>query len=162
MRAAPSFELTLGLSAIERSALALLVAVSAAAIGAWLWSFADADAGPQGRGPWAWLAVVAAAAGVGGWIGWAVAKPRTCTLRWHQGVWTWVDAQSGTEYQTTVEPRIDLGSWLLLALRLPDGVTRWATVGRRRAGTAWHPLRATLFAPARHSIEPGAGESAPR
>jgi len=162
MRAAPSFELTLGLSAIERAALALLVAVSAAAIGAWLWSFADADAGPQGRGPWAWLVVVAAAAGVGGWTGWAVAKPRACTLRWHQGVWSWIDAQSGMEHETTVEPHIDLGSWLLLARRSPDGATRWHTVGRRRAGTAWHPLRATLFAPVRRSVELGVGESAPR
>jgi hypothetical protein len=66
------------------------------------------------------------------------------------------------EHVAIVEPRIDLGSWLLLALHSPEGVTRWCTAGRRRAGTAWHPLRATLFAPARHSIEPVAGESAPR
>ena len=162
MSAASSFELTLGLSAIERSGLALLAALTSGALAAWLWSFVDAAAGPQGRGIWAWLAVIAVAAAVGGWIGWAVARTRTCTLRWRQGRWTWVDPQSGLEREALVEPRMDLGSWLLLELRMPEGISRWGTTDRRRAATAWHPLRATLFAPARHSIEPGAGESAPR
>jgi len=162
MRAAPAFELTSSLSAIERSLLAALLGVASAALAAWLWSFVDAATGPHGRGPLAWLLVVTAAAGVGGGIGWAVVRPRTCTLRWQQGRWTWTDAQARTEYEAIVEPRLDLGSWLLLSLRLPGGVTRWAAIGRRRAGAAWHPLRATLFAPVRRSIEPGAGESAPR
>jgi hypothetical protein len=162
MRAVPSFELTLRLSVIERSLLALLAAITTAALAAWLWSFVNAAAGPQGRGPWPWLVAVVMAAAIGGRIGWAVAKPKVCTLRWHQGEWTWADVQTGMEHKAKVEPRIDLGSWLLLALQLPGGATRWAGVGRRRAGAAWHPLRATLFAPARHSIESGAGESAPR
>jgi len=161
MRAAPAFEVVFGPSAIERSLVALLVAVTFAALSAWLWSFVDAAAGPSGRGRWACLMVAGMAAGVGGWLGWAVAMPRPGTLSWYQGRWTWADKRFGTKHEVIVEPRIDLGSWLLLVLRSPDGVVRWVSTGRQRAGTAWHPLRATLFAPARQSIEPGAGEGTP-
>ena len=161
MRAAPSFELTTSLSVPERSLLTSLVALTTGALAAWLGSLVSADAGPTALPAWVWPVAVAVSTGAGGWIGWIVAKPRAYTLRWHQGRWTCVDAQSGKEHEAIVEPRIDLGGWLLLALRLPDGVTRWATAGRRRAGASWHPLRATLFAPARHSIEPSAGESTP-
>lgn len=83
-------------------------------------------------------------------------------LRWHQDRWTWVDARSNVEHVGSVEPRLDLGSWILLTLRGVDGAGRWAAVGRQRAGAAWHPLRATLFAPVRRSVEPRTGESAPR
>ncbi len=162
MSAAPALELTLGAAAGERWLVALLVAMTGAALAAWLWSHADARATSLGaHAAWAWFAVVAAA-GAGGWIGWFVALPRPCTLRWQPDRWTWIDAQSNIECEGTVEPRLDFGNWMLLALRSPDGATRWAAIGRQRAGAAWHPLRATLFAPARRKIEPRAGESAQR
>jgi hypothetical protein len=157
MRAAPAFELTLGLSGVERALLALLGAAVAVALAAWVWSHVDAAAGPTGRGVWPWLAVVPIAAGVGARIAWRVARSQPRTLRWH-GHWTWTD--SGIEHECTVQPKLDLGSWLLLVLRRKHGGrTCWATVGRQRAGAAWHPLRATLFAPA--ATEPGAGEGTP-
>jgi hypothetical protein len=161
MSAAPAFELTSSVGAVERSMLALLAAVIGAALAAWVWSHVDARIGLIGHAAWAWLAAVAAA-GASGRIGWAVAMPRACTLRWQQDRWTWIDARSNLENVGVVEPRLDLGNWMLLALRSPDGAVRWVTVGRRRAGAAWHPLRATLFAPLRRKVEPRAGESAPR
>ena len=148
MSAAPAFELTVGGAAGERWLVALLVAVTGAALAAWLWSHADARASLGGHAAWAWFAVVAAA-GAGGWIGWLVALPRPCTLRWQPDRWTWIDAQSDIECEGTVEPRLDLGNWMLLALRSPDGATRWAAIGRQRAGAraAGTPLRRRLFAP---------------
>jgi hypothetical protein len=158
MRAAPAFELTLGLSALERSLLVLLGAAVAAALAAWVWSHVDAAAGPTGRGLWSWLAVVSIAAGVGASIAWRGARLQPRTLRWRQGRWSWTD--SGIEHDGTVQPKLDFGSWLLLVLRPQHGGrARWATVGCQRAGPAWHPLRATLFAPA--ATEPGAGEGTP-
>src|SRR5688572_28261630 len=159
MRAAPAFELTLRLSATERGLLALLAATVAAALVAWVWSHVDAAAGPAGRGLWPWLVVVPLAAAVGGWIGWRAARPESRTLRWHQGRWTW--SAGGIEHEGTVQPKLDLGSWLLLTLRSRQGGRRWATVGRQRAGLVWHPLRAALFAPDRIATEPGTGESTP-
>ena len=160
MRPAPAFELTLGLSAAERSLLALLAALVAAVLAAWAWSHIDAAAGPAGRGTWPWLTVVPIAAGVGAWIGWGAARQEARTLRWQLGRWTWTDA--GTEHHGIVQPKLDLGCWLLLALRSQQGAVRWVTLGSQRAGPTWHPLRATLFAPGHVAVEPGAGESAPR
>jgi hypothetical protein len=158
MRAAPAFELPLALSATERSFLALLGAVLAAALAAWVWSHVDAAAGPTGRGWWPWLTLMPAAAGLGAWIAWSVARPEPRTLRWQQGRWSWIDG--GIEREGMVHPKLDLGSWLLLLLRPLDGSPAcWGTVGRRRAGPAWHPLRATLFAPA--AAEPDTGEGTP-
>jgi hypothetical protein len=137
MSAAPAFELTLSGSATERSLVALLGAMAGAAVVAWLWSHADARTDFRAHAAWAGFAIVGSAA-VGGWIAWFV------------------------ESVGTVEPRLDLGHWMLLALRSPDGALRWATIGRQRAGAAWHPLRSTLFAPARRTIEPHAGTGAPR
>jgi hypothetical protein len=161
MSAAPAFELTLSGSATERSLVALLGAMAGAAVVAWLWSHADARTDFRAHAAWAGFAIVGSAA-VGGWIAWFVAAPRPCTLRWHPDRWTWIDARSNVESVGTVEPRLDLGHWMLLALRSPDGALRWATIGRQRAGAAWHPLRSTLFAPARRTIEPHAGTGAPR
>lgn len=160
MRAAPAFELTLELGAAERSLLALLAALVAAAGAAWVWSHIDASAGPAGRGLWPWLAVVPSVGAVGARVGWAVARQEPCTLRWQQGRWTWIDR--GIEYEGTVAPQLDLGSWLLLMLRSRQGAVRWASIGRQRARSSWHPLRATLFAPGALAAEPGAGEGAPR
>jgi hypothetical protein len=159
MRAAPAFELTLGLSVTERSLLALLAAVVAAALAAWTWSHVDAAGGPAGRGLWPWLAVVPAAAAIGAWIGWSAARSESRTLRWHQERWTWI--ASGVEHEGIVQPKLDLGSWLLLTLRSRQGALRWATAGQERAGAAWHPLRAALFAPGRGAAEPDPGESTP-
>jgi hypothetical protein len=159
MRAAPAFELTLRLSATERGLLALLAAAVAAALAAWGWSHVDAAAGPAGRGTWPWFAVVSVAAAVGAWFGWSSARLESRTLRWHQGRWTW--SADGIEYEGTVQPKLDFGSWLLLTLRSPQGALCWTTVGRQRAGVAWHPLRAALFAPGRIPTEPGTGASTP-
>lgn len=158
MHAAPAFELSLGLSATERSLLALLGAAVAAALAAWVLSHVDATAGPAGRGLWPWLTLMPSATAVGACIAWSVARPKPCALRWQQGRWSWID--SGIEHSGCVQPKLDLGSWLLLAL-CPQGggPARWGTVGRRRAGAAWHPLRATLFAPA--AAEPDIGEGGP-
>jgi hypothetical protein len=161
MSAAPAFELTLSGSASERSLIALLGALTGAAVAAWLWSHAEARQILRGHAVWTALLVVGSA-GIGAWIGWFVALPRRCTLRWHSDRWTWIDAQSNVECVGTVEPRLDLGHWMLLALRSPDGALRWATIGRERAGAAWHPLRSTLFAPARRPLEPRAGNGAQR
>jgi hypothetical protein len=156
MRAAPAFELILTLSAVERSLLATLTAAVAAALGAWVWSHVDAAAGPAGRGLWPWIAVVLFAAGAGAWIGWRAARPMPRTLRWQRNRWTWSDEH---EHEGTVQAQIDFGGWLLLLLRPQRGPVAWATVGRRRAGPAWHPLRAALFAPGRDDDEPVAAAS---
>jgi hypothetical protein len=162
MRAAPSFELTLRLSAAERGLLALLTAVVTVALAAWAGSHVDAAAGPPGRGDWIWLVVVLVAAGIGARLGWGVSRQPWRTLRCHGGCWTWVEG--GVEHDGTVQPTIDLGSWLLLTLRTQEGTVRWATVGRQRAGAAWHPLRTALFAPGLSAgagaVELGTGESA--
>ena len=161
MRAAPAFELTSSEAAGERWLVALLLAVTGAALAAWLWSHVDARANLRVHAAWAWFAVVATA-GVAGWIGWSVARPRPCKLRWQQDRWTWSDARSNIECVVSVEPRLDLGTWILLMLRAPGDAVRWVAIGRQRAGVAWHPLRATLFAPRRRTVEPRAGESDPR
>jgi hypothetical protein len=161
MSAVPGFELTLNGGLTERSLIALLGAVTAAAFVAWLWSHVEARAVLGAGAAWTWIVVVGSA-GVGGTIGWFVAVPRPFTLRWHQHRWSWIDARSGIECVGSVEPRLDLGGWMLLLLRSPAGPKCWAAIGRQRAGAAWHPLRATLYAPVRRTIEPGAGESAPR
>jgi hypothetical protein len=160
MRAAPAFELTLSPGVIERALIALLAATAAAAPAAWVWSHIDAAVGPAGRGMWPWVAVVAAALAVGASIGWSAARSESRTLRWNQGRWTWI--AGGIEHEGTVQPKLDLGSWLLLALRSRQGALYWATVGPQRAGAAWHPLRAALFAPGSRAPEPGAGEGNPR
>jgi hypothetical protein len=160
MNGAPAFELTLVLSATERSLIALLAAAVAAALAAWGCAHVDAAAGPAGRGPWPWLTALPIAAGLGAWIGWCGARQEPLALRWHHGHWAWrID---GIEHHGTVQPKVDLGSWLLLTLQPQQGAVRWATAGRRRAGAVWHPLRATLFAPGKATAEPAAGESAPR
>jgi len=160
MRAAPAFELILDLSATERSLLALLAAAVVAATAAWVWSHIDAAAGPAGRGAWPWFTVVPIAAAVGARIGWTAAQRAPCTLRWQQDRWTWIDR--GIEHEGTVAPQLDLGSWLLLMLRSRQGAVRWASASRQRAGEAWHPLRAALFAPGPSAAEPGADEGAAR
>ena len=159
MRAVPAFELTLELSAVERSLLALLAAVVAASLAAWLWSHVDAAAGPAGRGLWPWLIAVPVAAGAGGWIGWRAARQPPRLLRWQRNQWSWTD--DGSTHDGTVQPMLDLGSWLLLTLRSHQGRMRWVTVGRQRAGSAWHPLRATLFAPELAVSQPRADEGTP-
>jgi hypothetical protein len=43
---------------------------------------------------------------------------------------------------------LDGGSWMLLCFRPADGgPANWLAVSSDGAGPAWHPLRATLFAP---------------
>jgi hypothetical protein len=65
-------------------------------------------------------------------------------------------------HEGVLQPRIDLGNWLLLVFRSHAGKAWWVTADRRRAGPAWHPLRATLFAPGAATVKNSAGESAPR
>jgi len=156
MRAVPAFELTLSLSAWERLLLALLAAAVAASLAAWGWSHVDAAAGPAGRGSWTWMTLVAIAGGVGASIGWRLARQPPSLLRWQDGRWSWSDHAGA--HDGAVQPKIDLGSWMLLLLRSREGRVRWAAVGRLRAGPAWHPLRATLFAPKLATTRADTGE----
>jgi hypothetical protein len=78
------------------------------------------------------------------------------TLRWQRDCWTWSDERA-VEHEGSVQAQLDFGGWLLLLLRPRHGPAVWATVGRRRAGPAWHALRAALFAPRRSPDETGAG-----
>jgi hypothetical protein len=159
MRAVPGFELTLSLSATERLLLALLAAAVAASLAAWIGSHVDAAAGlagPAGRESWTWVALVSIACGAGASIGWSLARQPPCLLRWQDGRWSWTDHAGA--HDGAVQPKIDLGSWMLLWLRSREGKVRWAPVGRRRAGQAWHPLRATLFAPEPATTRTDTGE----
>lgn len=162
MRAAPAFELALGLSTSERSLIAALAGVVAAVLAAWVWSHVDAAAGPAGRGAPPWIIVLVAAASVGAWAGWHAAPNNAGTVRWHQGRWEWLEAATGALHEGVLQPRIDLGSWLLLVFRSHAGKAWWLTAGRLRAGANWHPLRATLFAPGALAVELSRGESTPR
>jgi len=149
MRAAPAFELSIGLSRTERALLGALAAVAASALAAWGWSHVDAAVGPAGRGLWPWLVVVTLAGGTGALAGWAAARGAAGTLRWHAGQWTWVEAATAVEHHGTPAARLDLGSWLLVSFAAVDGHKAWFTIARARAAPAWHALRSALFAPDR-------------
>jgi len=147
MRAAPAFELHVVPSRTERVALALLGGLSAAATASWLWSHVDAAAGLAGHGASVRLGVAFGAALLGGWLGWAAAPRSSTTLCWRQGCWALRRADAEFA-EGQLQARLDLGGWLLLRFQSAgDGRPSWFGVSRRQAGPAWHPLRATLFAP---------------
>jgi hypothetical protein len=144
MRAASAFELPVTLSRGEHRVLMLIGAACAAVVGAWLWSHVDAAAGPAGYGRWPWFAAISGTAVLGAWLGWQAAPCRAGTLAWHQGVWT---LSIGTPRDGHLQAQVDLGSWLLLRFDPTDGARPiWFGTDPVRAGAAWHPLRATLFA----------------
>jgi hypothetical protein len=147
MRAAPAFELDVAPGRRERAALAMIGGACAAVVAAWIWSHVDAAAGPAGRGATAWLALSAGAAVLGGWAGWRLAPRDPHTLAWRQGQWT-LCRRAAVPCEGTVQVKLDLGGWMLLRFRpTADGAASWLAVSDRAAGPAWHPLRATLFAP---------------
>jgi hypothetical protein len=148
MPSAPAFELGCQLSRAEQALRAFICAACAASVAAWLCSHVDASAAVgEHLDRVEWLAVVAGAAGAGGALAWALTRRPRSQLAWREGVWT---LQRGAEppQPGTLRAMLDAGSWLLLYFR-PVGPGRacWLSAGRRAAGNAWHPLRATLFAP---------------
>lgn len=156
MSAAPAFELQVAPGRGERVVLMLLGGVSAVVLAAWAWAHIGAPAGPVGeRG---WLAVVMGAGLAGGVAGWRSAPRQTIRLAWRRGRW-WLSLPVGPPIAGEVRARIDLGSWLLLRFA-PTGSqkVRWLAIGRRRAGSSWHALRATLFAPGADAVPPGGDE----
>jgi hypothetical protein len=147
MRAAPAFQLTYGPGTAERSAVAAIAAACAAAVAAWIWSHVDAAAGPAGHGPMPWLLVSAGAAVLGSGLGWMLMRQQRGTIVWQQGRWSL--QRSGAEaLEGSLKAKVDLGSWMLLCFRpAVGGSIGWLCVSRGGAGSAWHALRATLFAP---------------
>jgi hypothetical protein len=156
MRSAPAFELDWRSGWAERAACAALGAATAGAVAAWLGSYVDAGA----AGRLGWLAGGSAVALVGGCLGWALTPRQAGRVAWHDGHWT-VKFAGMAPQEGSLQPMLDLGSWLLLRFRpLPAGRARWLRVGRAGAGAAWHPLRATLFAPSRAQRPDAADEGA--
>ncbi|MCC7456926.1 MAG: hypothetical protein IT390_08135 [Nitrospira sp.] len=145
-------------------AIALLGAAAAAALAAAVWAHVDAAAGLRGLGAGRWIAVVLGAAVAGMALGWWSAPRAAGTLQWQQGQWTLVPCSaSGSAAASRVgslRPVFDLGGWMLLRFVAEDGRhARWLPVSRVSAGAAWHPLRATLFAPG--ASGPAAAADAP-
>ena len=147
MRAAPAFELHLVPGVAERVALTLIGGITAAVLAAWVWSHFDAAAGLAGRAAWAWAAAIVAAAVPGSWLGWRLAPRGAVTLGWDRGSWT-LCRPGGEPVAGGLQARIDLGSWMLMRFA-PAGGGRctWLAAGREQAGSRWHALRASLFAP---------------
>jgi hypothetical protein len=155
MRSAPAFELDLRPGWAERAACSVLGAAAAGAVTAWLGSHLAA-ATTQG---WPSLAGAIAGALIGGGLAWRLTPRRAARIAWHDGRWT-LQCEREAALEGSLLPMLDLGSWLLLRFRpLPRGRARWLGIGRGSAGPAWHPLRATLFAPSRASraADEGAG-----
>ena len=149
MLTAPAFELHVVPGLGERALVATIVSASVAVLAVWLWSHVDAAAGPAGRGAASWLAVGAGAALLGAGLGWRLAPRTPAALAWRQGQWL-LGRGGAVPQEGSLQARLDLGSWVLLRFR-PSGGGRaiWLGVGVDQAGAAWHPLRASLFAPAR-------------
>ena len=160
MRAAPAFELDVTPGRRERAAIALIGGACAAAVAAWIWSHVDAVAGPAGRGAVSWLTISLGAALLGGWIGWRFAPHNPHTLAWRQGQWT-LRRRATAPCEGTVRVKLDFGGWMLLCFQpAVDGAASWLAVSDSDAGAAWHPLRATLFAPGVSEPARGPGEGA--
>lgn len=151
MRAAPAFSLPTACGRAERAAVALLGGLCASAVAAAVWAHADAAAGFAGLGAWRWFVVVFAAGLTGAGLGWCLAPRSAGMLHWQRGSWTLVLGDPGVTASAgdgTVRPMWDLGSWMLLCFTPADrSGARWLCVNEAAAGAAWHPLRATLFAP---------------
>lgn len=161
MRDAPAFELSFGLTGVERCLLACLGAIVTAVTVAWVWSHVDAAAGPKGLGALRWIAVTTGAAGVGLALGWLAAPTAAGILRWRQGRWSLHLAGQTQVLDGSLEAKLDLGSWMLLRFDATRGRRRWITARRSAAGDAWHALRATLYAPANAAHKRGDGGDTP-
>ena len=156
MRSAPAFELDLRPGWAERAVCGLLGAATAGALAAWLGSHLAADTVQRPS----LLAGIIAAALVGGALAWALTPRRVGRIAWHDGRWT-LQLVGKSSQEGSLQPMLDLGSWLLLRFRpLPPGRASWLGIGRGSAGSAWHPLRATLFAPGRAQRAAAADEGA--
>jgi hypothetical protein len=161
MRAAPAFELSLGLSTAERSVLAALSGLAVAALGLWIWSHVDAAAGLAGRGAWPWFGVGTAAAAAGLAAGWFGAPNAMGVLRWHQGQWSLHRAGDNQSQEGIVEAKLDLGSWMLLRFDSTAGGALWFGASRERAAATWPALRAALYAPGADGHDESVGGSGP-
>ena len=156
MRSAPAFELDLRPGWAEKATCSVLGAATAGALAAWLESYLETAT--VGRPPL--LAIGLGVALVGGWLAWTLTPRCAGRVAWYDGHWT-LQLELGQPQEGSLLPMLDLGNWLLLRFRpLPSGRPRWFGVGCSSAGAAWHPLRATLFAPGRAQRSDAAGEGA--
>jgi hypothetical protein len=167
-RSAPPVAVDLGPEPAWRSCGALLWALSAAVAAVWqgqLWGLAQAPA--------AWAACLGVAFVAGG-VGWHLAGAPMARLEWTGREWRLgrrvqapdqggrheaasaprdlADTGSGAGQACAVEVTIDLGTWMLLRLRVAGQSRRsllspdWVAVSQRRVGLAWHGLRVALYA----------------
>jgi hypothetical protein len=81
-------------------------------------------------------------------------------MHWQQGQWSLRRAGQPQAMDGSLEAKLDLGSWMLLRFDATSGRACWLTARRQAAGSAWHALRATLYAPGGTTREPAAGEGA--
>ena len=131
---------------------ALAFAAAGASVAAWGAQHAGwPDSGVAGAAVLG-AAVVAA-------LGWRLCRGTPMRLAWTGRQWMCrspVTAEPGP-----VDPAIslDLGGWMLLCLKPPQGPAVWVAVARADAGAAWHLLRAALYTPATASQPEG--EAAP-
>ncbi|MBU6260951.1 MAG: hypothetical protein KGL18_15725 [Burkholderiales bacterium] len=134
MRAAPPVRLCCRGGRAWQAVQSLLPALAAGACVAWIGGWLDLDPAAA-----ALLAALAALLALG--LAWRANAPRAVALAWDGERWS-VDAEVGE-----LEVMIDLGSWLLLRLRLRAAVpARWVAVAAGDAGAAMHALRCAVHA----------------
>jgi hypothetical protein len=130
MRAAPPVSVRCNGGAAWRLVQTGLFALAAAVLAAWTLAqlgLATAWAAAPG------LAVAA--------LAWRGCRSREVALTWDGRAWT-ADGIPGR-----LEVMIDLGTWLLLRMRLDGGTApRWIAVSAGEAGLALHGLRAAVHA----------------
>ena len=152
MRAPPPVSIDIPAPRGWRAVQALAFAAAGACLAAW---------GAQ-HAAWPEAGVAAAAAlgaGVLAVIGWRLCRGTAMRLAWTGRHWTCRSPFTAEPQPVDPVISLDLGSWMLLRLKPPQGPAVWAAIGRADAGAAWHLLRAALYAepPAAHPE----GEAAP-
>lgn len=80
-------------------------------------------------------------------------------LAWTGRQWTCRSPFTAEPQPVDPDISLDLGSWMLLRLKRPQGPVVWAAIGRADAGSAWHLLRAALYSA--HTAARPEGEAAP-
>ncbi len=110
--------------------------------------------------PELWTVAVAVALALAGVAAWRA------DLHSARGRLHW-DGQRWTLDECAVQPAVavDLGGWMLLRLRRPGArfplwPPLWRPLSVRRAGAAWVPLRAALYANSAPTVHPTGGPAA--
>lgn len=101
----------------------------------------------QGTAPLAGLAAVPLACLVAAVPVWRLGNLPPWQLQWDGQCWHWRCASlAGT---CTVQPALDLQSWLLLRVSLPEAPLRprWVALSQAEHHAAWHTLRCALYCP---------------